>query len=289
MPVPYIGRFAPSPSGPLHDGSLAAGMASFLDAKAHRGKWLLRIENIDTPRIVKGSDLVIMQQLHALGMRWDGEVIWQNQRLRHYQSVFEQLIEKQLVYGCSCSRKEIADRAIALGRHAQGQYPYPGTCRQGTLNTVRSWRLKMPSDPYSFHDRWLGHQRQNIQEEIGDIIIKRADGLFAYQFVVVVDDADQGITDIVRGQDLLDSTQRQMALMDYLGYPPLRYLHIPLVLDANGRKLSKQNHAQAIDTHHALNSLERAWLHLGFNSFKSNSITDFWQKATARWAHRFSL
>lgn len=308
---PYIGRFAPSPSGPLHDGSLVAAMASFLDARAHHGKWLLRIEDIDTPRVVKGADRIIMQQLQTLGMHWDGEVIWQSQRLARYEECFQALRARGLVYGCSCTRKEIADSAIALGLHENGQYPYPGTCRHGTNKPPRAWRLIMPDKVVTFEDRWLGRQTQNPQHAIGDIIIKRADGLFAYQLVVVIDDMDQGVTDIVRGQDLLDSTQRQLCLYDYLyqcglshhhqpqentavapyhfssqhGYP--RYMHVPLILDEQGRKLSKQNHAPAISTDNALASLEKAWVALGFERFSSQNIEDFWQQAVAKWAKRF--
>lgn len=310
---PYIGRFAPSPSGPLHNGSLVAAMASFLDARAHQGKWLLRIEDIDTPRVVKGADRVIMQQLQTLGMHWDGEVIWQSQRLARYEECFQALVARGLVYGCSCTRKEIADSAIALGFHENGQYPYPRTCRHGTNKPPRAWRLIMPDKEVAFEDRWLGTQIQNPQYAIGDIIIKRADGLFAYQLVVVVDDMDQGVTDIVRGQDLLDSTQRQLCLYDYLyqcnlfhnnqqqesttvfpsnfsseyAYP--RYMHVPLILDEQGRKLSKQNHAPTISTDNALASLENAWMALGFERFSSQDIETFWQQAIARWAKRFVM
>ncbi len=284
---PYIGRFAPSPSGPLHNGSLVAAMASYLDARAHQGKWLLRIEDIDTPRVVAGADSLIMQQLQQLGMHWDGDVIWQSQRLARYEEVFAQLRHQQLIYGCSCTRKEIADSAIALGRHENGQYPYPGTCRHGTLKPPRAWRLVMPDKVVGFADRWLGHQQQNPQQDIGDIIVKRADGLFAYQLVVVIDDGDQGVTDIVRGQDLLDSTQRQLCIADYLGLAHPRYMHVPLILDEQGRKLSKQNHAPAISLENALHSLQQAWLALGFEVFPCSTVAHFWTLATEKWARRF--
>ncbi|ETD70028.1 glutamyl-Q-tRNA synthetase [Pelistega indica] len=283
----YTGRFAPSPSGPLHDGSLVAAMASYLDAKAHHGRWLLRIEDIDTPRTVTGADKVIMQQLQALGMHWDGEVIYQSQRLNRYQECFDLLNQQGLIYGCSCTRKIITDNAIALGIHKSGQYPYLGTCRQGAKGIPRAWRLIMPEGLFSFEDRWLGRQEQNIQQEIGDIIIKRADKLFAYQFVVVIDDFDQGVTDIVRGQDILDSTLRQQCIGHYLGFPSIRYLHVPLVMDSEGRKLSKQNHANPINLSNALQSLDKAWRILGFNSFHPKNIEAFWSEAVVHWAQRF--
>lgn len=288
-PSVYTGRFAPSPSGPLHNGSLVAAMASYLDARAHAGRWLLRIEDIDTPRVVAGSDRVIMQQLQLLGMHWDAEPIWQSHCLARYEQAFQHLLERGLIYGCSCTRKEITDSAIALGLHEQGQYPYPGTCRHGTNKPIRAWRLRMPEGIFSYQDRWLGEQSQDIQQAVGDIIIKRADGLFAYQLVVVLDDAEQGITDIVRGQDLMDSTERQICIADYFGFPQARYMHVPLVLDANGRKLSKQNHAQPIDIEHPLNSLSTAWQALGFTPIHALSIDSFWTQATQQWAQRFAI
>ncbi|WP_159991340.1 tRNA glutamyl-Q(34) synthetase GluQRS [Pelistega ratti] len=287
--APYIGRFAPSPSGPLHDGSLVAAMASYLDARANNGQWLLRIEDIDTPRVVKGADHIIMQQLQSLGMQWDQSPIWQSQRVSRYEACFVQLKEKGLVYGCACTRKEIADSAIAHQRHEQGQYPYMGTCRVGTNKPIRAWRLIMPDEYIHFEDRYVGLQQQHVQQEIGDIIIKRTDGLFAYQLVVVIDDHDQGVTHIVRGQDLLDSTQRQIVIANYFNFKPFKYLHIPLVLDNEGRKLSKQNHAPAICLDNALSSLEKAWLALGFASFKSHSVDHFWAQAILQWANRFGL
>lgn len=284
---PYTGRFAPSPSGSLHHGSLVAAMASYLDARAHHGRWLLRIEDIDTPRVVPDADRIIMQQLQFLGMQWDGDPIWQSQRLASYQTAFDQLQTQGLIYGCSCTRQEVSDSALALGLHEKGQYPYPGTCRSGTLKPPRAWRLRLPEGQFHFQDRWLGEQTQNIQRTVGDMIIKRADGLFAYQLVVVIDDAAQGISDIVRGQDLVDSTPRQICLANYLGLPPMRYMHVPLVLDEHGRKLSKQNHAQAIQTHNALASLQQAWQVLGFAKIPTQQLEDFWTQATTRWAQRF--
>lgn len=288
----YIGRFAPSPSGPLHNGSLVAAMASYLDARARHGQWLLRIEDIDTPRVVAGADHTIMQQLQALGMHWDGPVIWQSSRLNRYQEVFNQLKERGLIYGCACTRKEIVSNAIEndrLGLH--GERPYAGTCRHGIAGNrpARAWRLVMPEGVVRFVDRWQGEQSQDVVNEVGDIIVKRADGLFAYQLVVVIDDHDQGVTDIVRGNDLLSSTARQHCIARMLGYPTPRMMHVPLVLDENGRKLSKQNHATAIDIQNPLASLGKAWLALGFDPLPAGNVTQFWQQAVPVWHRRFGL
>lgn len=276
---PYKGRFAPSPSGPLHDGSLLAAMASFLDAKAHGGQWLLRIEDIDTPRVVPGADRTIMGQLQALGMQWDGEPVWQSRRLKLYQRAFDTLDAQSLVYGCACTRQELAIGA------------YPGTCRNGLPEgrQARAWRFKVPPGIEHFDDRWQGPQQQDVATEVGDFIIKRADGLWAYQLVVVVDDGDQGITDIVRGTDLLDSTARQQILARCLHIPYPRVLHVPLLLDDAGRKLSKQNHATALNLTQPLSTLNKAWQALGFEPLTDTSVPSFWQTAQSRWAARFKL
>ncbi len=274
----YVGRFAPSPSGPLHDGSLVAAMASYLDARACQGQWRLRIEDIDTPRVVQGADRVIMQQLQALGMHWDGEPLWQSHRLAAYQDAFERLHQQRHVFGCRCTRAQV------------GKGAYAGTCRHHHVpeNEVRAWRFQVPDGIVSFEDRWLGHQEQDVAREVGDVIIQRADGLWAYQLVVVVDDAFQGITDIVRGADLLDSTARQIVLARALGLTYPRVMHVPLVLDDNGLKLSKQNHARPFDTHNPIQTLNRAWQRLGFEPLQGlKEATDFWRRATAQWQQRF--
>lgn len=274
----YVGRFAPSPSGPLHDGSLVAAMASYLDARAHHGRWLVRIEDIDTPRVVAGADRVILQQLHALGMRADAPPIWQSARLDAYETAFSQLKTQGHVFGCCCTRQQV------------GRGPYPGTCRQGIAvgRRVRSWRFRVPEGVVRFTDRWQGTQIQDTAREVGDFIIRRADGLWAYQLVVVVDDAFQGITHIVRGADLLDSTARQMLLAQSLNLPSPRVMHVPLVLDDHGQKLSKQNHAQPFDTRHPVQTLNRAWSRLGFAPLAGvESAQTFWQQAVPQWAARF--
>lgn len=314
LPRPYRGRFAPSPSGPLHDGSLIAAMASFLDARAHGGQWLVRIEDIDAPRVTPGADQFILHQLQTLGMHWDEPPIWQQQRLPRYQQVFESLAARGLVYGCGCTRQEITQAAAQMAAAAAAstpalvdippltcssdrptesgltaERPYPGTCRNGLPpgRQARAWRLRIPPGIHRFNDRWMGPQQQDVAHQAGDIILKRADGLWAYQFVVVVDDGDQGITDIVRGADLLDSTPRQQILAGLLGMPIARTLHVPLALATDGRKLSKQNHAPALDLSTPLRTLDRAWRFLGFDSLNAASVDDFWQQATTQWAQRF--
>lgn len=288
----YIGRFAPSPSGPLHAGSLVAALASWLDARAHDGRWLLRIEDVDTPRTVPGATEFIMQQLRALGLHWDGDVIWQSQRSDAYQAAFDALAARGLVYGCGCTRREIADSALRgqAAPGADGERPYPGTCRHGLPpgREARAWRLVMPDGLERFDDRWLGPQEQDVAQAVGDIALKRADGLWAYQLAVVVDDGFQGVTDVVRGADLLSSTARQRVLGRLLGLPPVRYLHVPLILDpASGLKLSKQNGAPPIDIDAPLASLQAAWRALGFAPLAADNVAAFLREATAGWAARF--
>lgn len=273
----YIGRFAPSPSGPLHAGSLLAALASYLDARAHEGRWLVRIEDIDTPRVVPGADQVILQQLRALGMQWDEEPVRQSRRLAHYQAAFGRLDRVGSVYGCACTRAE-----LSAG-------PYPGTCRHGLPSgrAPRAWRWRVPQGAVSFNDRWSGPQVQDVAREVGDFILRRADGLWAYQLAVVVDDAAQHITHIVRGADLLDSTARQRLLMEALGASAPATLHVPLLCDAHGYKLSKQNHAPALPLTDPLGTLLSAWRALGFDSTGMTSTQAFWPRATLQWRHRF--
>ena len=269
----YRGRFAPSPTGPLHAGSLVAALASWLDAKAHGGQWLVRMEDVDTTRCLPGMDRVILHQLAACGLQPDEPPVWQSHRIELYQAALDTLTQRHLAYPCACSRQDIAR---ALSAHGQpnsrhGELIYPGTCRHGLQGRpARALRLRTAEfesfqplaviNQCSIHstliadsvihwtDRRLGPQQQNIATEVGDFILKRADGCFSYQLAVVVDDAEQGITNVVRGQDLADNTPRQIRLQQALGLPTSRYLHTPLVLGANGEKLSKQNGAQAIDT-----------------------------------------
>jgi len=287
----YTGRYAPSPSGPLHAGSLVAALASHLDARAHGGRWLLRIEDIDTPRVVPGAAHLIMQQLQALGMHWDGDVLWQSRRDAAYQRAWTRLQEQDCLYPCACTRREIADSALPDAAVA-GERPYPGTCRAGLPpgRPPRSWRVRMPTGVVRFTDRWLGEQKQDVARRVGDMIVRRADGVWAYQLAVVVDDTDAGVTDVVRGADLLASTARQIRLAQYLNVPVPRYLHVPLVIDAaTGAKLSKQNGAHAVDTSQPLTVLQAAWQHLGFAPLTANDLSSFWPQAIAHWAQRWRI
>jgi len=287
----YTGRFAPSPSGPLHAGSLVAALASWLDARAHGGRWLLRIEDIDTPRVTPGAARYIMQQLQRLGLTWDGEVMWQSQREAAYRQAMDRLNAHGLVYPCGCSRREIADSAQRLpGAKPGGERPYPGTCRNGLPpgRTPRAWRVRLPDGSVRFTDRWLGQREQDVARAVGDVIVRRADGLWAYQWAVVIDDAEQGVTDIVRGADLLGSTARQILLGRLLGLPERRYLHVPLVMDSmSGLKLSKQNGAPALDTCQPLQVLQQAWRHLGFAPLSAQDLASFHAQAIAQWARRW--
>ena len=249
------GRFAPSPSGPLHFGSLVAALASWLDARAAAGRWLVRIEDLDQPRVQHGAADQILRTLDRLGLYWDGEVIFQSRRIALYEQALARLRD---IYPCSCSRREIADSAVSLA--ADGAQVYPGTCRAGMPagKTARALRVRV-AGTISFDDRVQGAVKQDLEREVGDFVLRRADGQFAYQLAVVVDDADQGVTDVVRGADLLESTPRQIHLQRLLGFPIPRYLHVPVALDALGAKLSKQTDARGIDR----DDLRRALQFLG--------------------------
>ncbi len=258
MDLSYVGRFAPSPTGPLHAGSLVTALASWLDARAHEGHWLVRIEDVDGPRCVPDATDLILRQLRALGLHPDGEVMVQSQRHRAYAQALDQLVARGWAYPCACSRRDI-EQALALAgvspeRHASAVYP--GTCRDGLRGrTGRAWRLDVArvlrdlghGPLVRWTDRRLGPQTQDVAAEVGDFVLRRADGLWAYQLAVVVDDAAQGVSDVVRGADLLDNTARQIVLQQALGLSTPRYLHVPLVLGANGEKLSKQNGALPLD------------------------------------------
>ncbi len=290
----YRGRFAPSPTGPLHLGSLVAAMASYLDAKAHQGSWLIRIEDVDFDRNVAGADQAILQSLQRCGMHSDEEILWQSQRSALYQSALDQLADH--VFACSCSRKEIADSRLRAG--LSDSQIYPGTCRAGITNNkaARAYRLRLPEGTAAqieFVDRLLGPQRQDLSSAVGDFVLKRADGFWAYQLAVVVDDALLGITDIVRGADLLDSSARQIYLQQLLGYPTPRYLHVPVVTNSAGEKLSKQTGAVGFDVGND-NILQDAlipaarFLDLPLTSTPS-SVAEFWSVATTLWANKMGI
>lgn len=287
----YVGRFAPSPSGPLHAGSVAVALASFLDARAHRGEWLIRIEDLDTPRMIPGVDRLILQQLRHLGLTWDGEVMYQSNRSHAYEAAFQTLKTLQLVYPCGCTRREIADSVLKRhGGFPDGERPYPGTCRQGLPRgrVAKSWRLRVADSTLTFVDRWTGVQTQNVAAEVGDFVVRRADGLWAYQLAVVLDDHHQGITDIVRGQDLLSSTARQRWLASLLDISTPSVMHVPLVTNGVGVKLSKQNGAQAVDTENPVLVLQQAWRHLGFADLAVDTPSAFLTSAIEQWATAFT-
>jgi glutamyl-Q tRNA(Asp) synthetase len=316
--VKYVGRFAPSPTGPLHAGSLVAALASWLDARAQRGRWLIRIEDVDTPRCLPGADRIILQQLSECGLHPDAPPLWQSRRSPVYSQALDQLITRQWAYPCHCSRKDIEVALERLGqpRLRHGELIYPGTCRVDATRRLRqhgaapvsacAWRFRtdiyMPnvalspvqyvraainagvsSNPAAtpvtrWLDRRLGAQQQAVETEVGDFILKRADGCFAYQLAVVLDDAAQGITDVVRGEDLVDNTARQVLLQQVLGLPTPCYLHTPLVLGPNGEKLSKQNGATVIDLRQPLSALNAAAGVLGLSA-QNGSVT----QALAAW------
>jgi glutamyl-Q tRNA(Asp) synthetase len=287
----YRGRFAPSPTGPLHAGSLVAALASWLDARAHQGNWAVRIEDVDTPRCQPGADQTILQQLTRCQLNSDVPVLWQSHRGAHYQAALDRLVARGWAYPCGCSRKDIEEAQAARERHQS--LVYPGTCRQGLHGKpARAWRLNVAQVQHDlglprvldWHDRRLGPQQQDVESAVGDFVLRRADGLWAYQLAVVVDDATQGITHIVRGEDLCDNTARQILLQHALQLPTPQYLHTPLVLAENGEKLSKQNGARALDLNDPLAALNAAASVLGLPASQSAEPWHAWTQAwRARW------
>ena len=290
----YRGRFAPSPTGPLHAGSLVAALASWLDARAHGGAWLVRMEDVDTPRCLPGMDQTILRQLAICGLDCDEPVVLQSERGQLYQQALNQLIEQDHVYACACSRKDIeaALQAQGIERERHHIAVYPGTCRpqNGGLQgqPARAWRFQI-QDPaqVAWTDRRLGPQTQNVASEVGDFVLQRADGLWAYQLAVVVDDSAQGITHVVRGEDLTDNTARQILLQRALGLPTPAYLHTPLVMGANGEKLSKQNGAQPLDLSDPVQALNAAALALKL-PIQTGSVTQALTAWTNTWAQAWT-
>lgn len=276
----YIGRFAPSPSGPLHFGSLVAALASYLDAKAHGGTWLTRIEDVDETRCKPEHADDILRTLSAFGLQWDGDVMVQSLRKPAYDQALARLSEAHLTYACACSRKEIADSAMGI----EGPI-YPGTCRTLAMPIENNAiRVLASNEPIHFTDRVQGEISQRIESDIGDFVIKRRDGLFAYQLAVVVDDAAQGITHVVRGADLLDSTARQIYLQQLLGFITPQYLHVPIVTNDAGQKLSKQTLAPGISAVDAVAVIEAALRFLGqANPGANTSVADLLTAAVRNW------
>lgn len=322
----YVGRFAPSPTGPLHAGSLVAALASWLDARAHGGRWLVRIEDVDAPRCMPGADTLILQQLADCGLIPDAPPQWQSRRNAHYQRALDALIAAGLAYPCGCTRRDIeavwAARRITWPRHTE--VPYPGTCRAGLQGRAgRAWRLqtvflrkntqypivngstyaiflgvfeplpranaaRIEGSTVYWSDRRLGVHAQDVEAAVGDFVLRRADGLWAYQLAVVVDDALQAITHVVRGEDLAGNTPRQILLQRALGLPTPRYLHTPLVRNAAGEKLSKQTHAPALDTRNPLAALQAAAAVLGLGPApRAAGVPEALAHWTAQWAARW--
>lgn len=284
----YRGRFAPSPTGPLHAGSLVAALGSWLDARAHGGHWLVRIEDIDPPREVPGATQDILATLAAFGLDSDAPVVWQSRRSEAYGAALAQLEAAARCYRCSCSRRE-AEQAAAAAGLAPGVYA--GTCRlDPQRDGPQAVRLRVPDPPddaITVLDRAHGALTQALAREVGDFVLRRADLLWAYQLAVVVDDAAQGITDVVRGADLLDNTPRQVWLQHCLRLSTPRYLHLPVVTNAQGEKLSKQTGARPLDRNDVLGELERAWQHLGFTRLGADTREAFLQQAVTHWAARW--
>ena len=284
MTSTYRGRFAPSPTGPLHFGSLVAAVASYLEARTRAGEWLVRMEDLDTPRVVPGATDEILRALDACGMPWDGAIVYQSKRTDAYHAELHRLRASGLVYPCACSRREIADSAV---NGIEGPV-YPGTCRTGLApgKTMRAVRIKTSGAQIAFDDNLQGRVQQNLETDIGDFVLLRADHVYAYQLAVVVDDAEQGITDIVRGADLLDSTPRQIYLQQLLKFATPRYCHMPVVVNAAGEKLSKQTLAAPVDPAQPVTALFAALRFLGQQppaALANANVSEFWAWAIANW------
>ncbi|MCX7628173.1 MAG: tRNA glutamyl-Q(34) synthetase GluQRS [Methylophilaceae bacterium] len=280
----YVGRFAPSPTGPLHFGSLVAAVGSYLEAKTHGGQWLVRMEDLDPPRAMPGAADLILRTLEAYGFEWDGPVLYQSTRHAAYEAALDRLRQAGMLYPCACSRKEIADSAI----HGIEGPVYPGTCRGGLhARSPRAWRVRTTAEEITFNDALQGSQTQVLERDIGDFVLKRADGFYAYQLAVVVDDAEQGITHIVRGADLLDSTPRQLWLQKLFDLPTPVYMHLPVATNESGEKLSKQTLAPPLDVEHPAPLLWQALAFLGQHpphDLHRAALADLWQWAHQHWS-----
>ncbi len=283
----YRGRFAPSPTGPLHFGSLVAALGSCLDARRQGGQWLVRMEDVDTPRLVPGAADAILNTLEAFGFEWDGPVLYQSRRLEAYAEALEKLRDAGMAYGCACSRKEIADLATSVA--VDGGQVYPGFCREGLApgRQVRAWRLRVAEEPIAFDDRVQGRVVQHLARDVGDFVLRRADGLFAYQLAVTVDDEFQSISHVVRGADLLASTPRQIWLQRCLGFATPAHAHLPVAANGAGEKLSKQTLARPLATDRAVAELLQALHFLGQAppaELASAGLAEVWAWAQANWS-----
>ncbi|HID81227.1 MAG TPA: tRNA glutamyl-Q(34) synthetase GluQRS [Chromatiales bacterium] len=288
MTEDYIGRFAPSPTGPLHIGSLVAAVGSYLQAKSKNGKWLVRIEDLDPPREEPGAIDKILRSLEAHGLHWDGEIVYQSRRHEVYEAAIKQLIENNFAYSCTCSRKKLKTSTTP------GKFGliYPGSCRNKTVqhDQKSAIRVLTHNRRIDFFDKRTGEYGQQLESEIGDFIIKRADGFFAYQLAVVIDDAWQKITEVVRGEDLLDNTPRQIHLQKLLDFPTPDYCHLPVVKNELGQKLSKQTHAPALDDRQVAKNLVAALKYLGLqvlNELQQASPEEILAQAARDWKHYY--
>lgn len=284
----YRGRFAPSPTGPLHFGSLVAAAGSFLRARSQGGAWLLRMEDLDRPRCIPGAADDILRTLERYDLHWDGEIMYQSRRDAAYEEALERLLEAREVFPCACSRKDIQAAALDADHQGIDGPLYPGTCRDGPAagRKARSWRLRVPDRSVGFDDLLQGHVSHNLARQVGDFPVRRADGLFAYQLAVVVDDAAQNISEVVRGSDLLDSTPRQIYLQQLLEFRTPSYLHLPVALNAAGEKLSKQTAAPPLDTRHPSASIHHALAFLGQRppaELARAEPGELWQWALENW------
>jgi glutamyl-Q tRNA(Asp) synthetase len=284
MPRAYVGRFAPSPTGPLHFGSLVAALGSCLEARAQGGRWLLRMEDVDEPRCTRAAADAILRTLAACGFEWDGPVWVQSRRTARYREALDTLSAAGHVYPCACTRRELADAALA----DDGAAIYPGICSAGLPagKPARAWRLRVGAAEVDFADEIQGSRRQSLGRQVGDFVLLRADGHFAYQLAVVVDDADQGITQVVRGADLLDSTPRQIFLQRCLGFAVPSYVHLPVAVNRAGEKLSKQTRAPPVEADHAATMLVAALDFLGQAppaELAASSLAEVWAWARAEW------
>ena len=282
MPAAYIGRFAPSPTGPMHFGTLIAATGSYLQARANDGEWLLRIEDVDTTRAVPGMADHMLRTLELFGFEWDREVIVQSRRDDMYADALQRLIDDELIFPCTCSRKQLADADADV---------YPGTCRTRTLplREQHALRVRVPDQTIEFEDAVMGVQTQKLASECGDFVLRRRDGLYAYQLAVVVDDALQGVTEVVRGADLLDSTARQIYLQQRLGYTTPHYLHLPVAVDSYGAKLGKSTGAAELDVKQPASEIRRVLAFLGMHppaELANETLDCVWRWATGHWDKR---